>query len=361
VQRIRSRSSRWSSSLVLLLLAFTTACDDAVSGILQPDPEAADALVTRTAMPPALALGEVSTVASFDAFSGEFSESIAVDRFGNIYVSMSGLGEIWQLDPSGALQEVVATFPTDGGGPFGVSGLGFDTRGQLYATNPVMDPDSRGVWKILANGARERIAGTDGIALPNDVAFAPDGTLYITDSSGAVWRVPGGGSAEMWVQDETLVGTGAYGLPFPIGANGIVVIPGRGASRGLMVANSEKGQLVHVPILPDGSAGQPTVVVAAPILFGLDGITMDARGTIYGASNAGNRVLRISRDGSDLAEIVPGAWLDFPTALTFSTGNDGHTLFVVNSAFIHLLTDPPTLGEARPGVIAVPVNPPGLH
>jgi hypothetical protein len=87
---------------VLLLLAFTTACDDAVSGILQPDPEATDALVTRTAMPPALALGEVSTVASFDAFSGEFPESIAVDRFGNIYVSMSGLGEIWQLDPSGA-------------------------------------------------------------------------------------------------------------------------------------------------------------------------------------------------------------------------------------------------------------------
>jgi sugar lactone lactonase YvrE len=127
-----------------------------------------------------------------------------------------------------------------------------------------------------------------------------------------------------------------------------------------VVSNAEKGQVVYVPILPDGSASQPTVVIADPSLFGLDGITMDARGAIYGAVNAGNKVVRISRDGTDLSEIVSGAPLDFPTGLTFGAGRDRHTLFVVNSAFIHALHDPPTLDDANPAVIAVHVGAPGL-
>ena len=41
------------------------------------------------------------------------------------------------------------------------------------------------------------------------------------------------------------------------------------------------------------------------------------------------------------------------TGLTFGTGPYSHTLLVVNSAFIHVLHDPPTLGDANPAVIAV--------
>ena len=368
MQRTRSRSCRWSSSLILLILALTTACDDAVSGALEPDLEATDARVTGVAMPPALALGEISTLTSFDPFSGELPESIAADRFGNLYVSMSLLGEIWKLDPSGSFQEVVATFPLEGF--FGVSALRFDARGNLYATNSSVNAGVRGVWKIGSGGDKERIVGTGAIPIPNDVAVSPDGTLYITDSAGAVWRVLHGGAAEIWVQDQTLEGTGAYGLGFPIGANGIVVVAGRklpyarGSDQesvgGLVIANAEKGQVVHVPILPDGTAGQPTVVIADPSLFGLDGITMDVRGAIYGVANAGNKLVRISSDGSEISEIVSGSPLDFPTGLTFGTGGERHTLFLVNSAFIHLLHDPPTLGDANPAIIKVRIGAPGI-
>ncbi len=48
----------------------------------------------------------ITTVASFDDFAGQLPESIAVDRFGNIYVSMSTLGEIWKLDPAGSFKEI---------------------------------------------------------------------------------------------------------------------------------------------------------------------------------------------------------------------------------------------------------------
>jgi hypothetical protein len=135
---------------------------------------------------------------------------------------------------------------------------------------------------------------------------------------------------------------------------------GQESAGGLVVGNTEKGQVVYVPILPDGSAGHPTVVIADPSLIGLDGITMDARGAIYGVSIAGNKLVRISRDGTDISEIVSGAPLDFPTGLTFGTGHERHTLFVVNSAFLHFLSDPPMPENANPAVIAVRVGPPGV-
>jgi hypothetical protein len=70
--------------------------------------------------------------------------------------------------------------------------------------------------------------------------------------------------------------------------------------------------------------------------------------------------VRISRDGSEISENVAGAPLDFPTGLTFGAGRERHTIFVVNSAFIHVLHDPPTLGDANPAVIAVHVGAPGV-
>lgn len=286
------------------------------------------------------------TVANFNALAGEYPESIAVDRFGNIYVSMTNLGEIWKLNPSGSFEEVMATFPVDGGFG-GVAGLRFDVRGALYAVNSSADDDVRGVWKIETSGEKVRIAGTSGMSLPNDVAILPNGVVYITDSvSGAVWRALRDQPAEMWVQDEVLEGSGAYGLGFPIGANGIAIVPG-----GLMVANAEKGQLVSIPILSDGSAGQPTVVIVDPAIFGLDAITADARGNIYGAVNIGFRVVRISSNDAELSEIASGDPLDFPTGLTFGSGRDRHTLFIVNAAFFN----PPDV--ANPAVLSLRVSP----
>lgn len=357
---------RRRTGLALSAVMITSAgCGD--DGIA-PDAAMLDAQHTAVANVHAGNAEAATIITSFDAFSAELPESIAIDRFGNMYVSMSLLGEIWKLDPSGSFQEVVATFPVEGF--FGVSGLRFDVRDNLYATNGSLNADVHGVWRIHSGGAKERIAGTGDISLPNDVAIFPDGTLYITDSAGAVWRVLPGGAAELWVQDPTLEGTGAYGMGFGIGANGIVVVSGQRASfsgasgeqsvGGLVVANAEKGQVVYIPILPDGSAGQPTVVIVHPSLFGLDGITMDARGAIYGVANAGDKLVRISRDGTTISEIVSGAPLDFPTGLSFGAGDERHTLFIVNSAFIHFLSDPPMPGNANPALIAVPIGAPGL-
>jgi sugar lactone lactonase YvrE len=348
-RRIGGNIRRCSAFALPVLLATLAGCSDDGVAVTEVDNEALQPASTYNGVNVASA---PITVASFDAFSGQLPESIALDRHGNLYVSMTMLGEIWKLDPAGSFEEVVATFPLEGF--FGVIGLRFDVRGDLYAVQGTSNADVHGVWKIAPGGAKQRIAGTDGIVIPNDVEILPDGTVYITDSAGAIWRSPRGQPAVIWVQDETLVGTGAYGLGFPLGANGIVAVQG-----GLMVSNAEKGQLVFIPILADGSAGQPTVVAADPGLFGLDGITADARGTIYGAVNAGNRIVRISSDGADVSEVASGAPLDFPTALAFGTGASRHTLFIVNFALIHFLSTPPMPGNANPAVIAIPIGGPG--
>lgn len=308
-----------------------------------------------------LTAATITSLVSFDPYESEFSESIAVDRFGNFYVSMIQLQEIWKLDSQGNFLEIVASFPKFTGLFGGVAGLRFDARGNLYVAVTSPYEDVAGFYIINPDGEKERIPGTADIPVKNDVAIAPNGTVYMTDSAGAIWRYTGSGQAEIWIADETLEGTGAYGLGFPIGANGIVVVPGqkmpfaRNSAQksvgGVLVSNAEKGQLVYIPILTDGSAGEPFVVISDPALFGLDGITLDARGNIYGTANALHSVVRISRDGTTITEIAQGGLLDFPTGLAFGTGPERHTLFVVNTAF------GAPLEVANPAVIRISLEP----
>ncbi|HSI70325.1 MAG TPA: SMP-30/gluconolactonase/LRE family protein [Gillisia sp.] len=354
---MRTKSIRKKTIVILALLVVVTMTLSCSEEDLKLESLDAPEMILNTAD---LTVGNISTLVSFDPYEGEFPESIAVDRFGNIYVSMIRLQEIWKLDPEGNFVEVVASFPLYDG-LFGVVGLRFDTQGNLYAGVVSPFEDIHGFWIISPDGEKERIPGSGNITSINDVAISPNGTVYMTDSSGAIWRYTGSGQAEIWVQDETLEGTGDYGLPIPIGANGIVVVPGQKmpfardsgqkSVGGVLVSNAEKGQLVYIPILKDGTAGEPFVVISDPALFGLDGITLDARGNIYGTANWLNSVVRISRDGSTITQIAQGGLLDFPTGLAFGTGTDRHTLFVVNVAFGAALED------ANPSVVSISLEP----
>jgi hypothetical protein len=96
----------------------------------------------------------------------------------------------------------------------------------------------------------------------------------VTDSiAGAVWRIPQGGTAELWIQSPLLQGTGVFGTGFPIGANGIAYHRGS-----VIVANSEQATLVRIPVRPGGDAGVASVMAGDPTLFGADGLALGANG-----------------------------------------------------------------------------------
>ncbi len=304
---------------------------------------------------------------SFDASLLQLPESIAVDKKGNIYVSMSPLREIWKLDAEGTFIEVFGNFEMEPG-LFGVHGLRFDPRGSLYVAVSSNLPEINGVWEINSQGGKERIPGTGNIYLSNDIAVLPNGIVYITDSAkGAIWRYKPGGDAEVWFQNEALEGTGDFGLGIPIGANGIIATSGKRSpfapqsnnksNGGIIVANSEKGQLVYVSILPDGGPGEMSIIYADPdSLFGLDGITVDSRGNIYGAVNFGDKIIMVNGD-RELSILSSGDPMDFPTSLAFGAGRDKHTLFITNFSVKHFLGDPPLPGDANPAIISLGIDP----
>lgn len=344
---------------LLFAILLITSCSRDSDSAPDPVPDPVSPLTYDPSVPL-----EFKVVSNFDPFTTQLPESITLDNAGNIYISMSPLREIWKLKPDGTGKEVIANFTMEDG-LLGVSGLKFDSQNNLYVAVSSALADMNGVWKIKPNGERSRIPGTGNILVANDLVISEDGTLYITDSSaGAVWRYKSGGEAELWIQDESLEGTGAFGVGFPIGANGIVVIDGKKSPPyytssqniigGVIVTNSEKGQFVYIPILPNGNAGQAVIIVTnMETLFGLDGITMDEEGAIYGAVNFGNRIIRLSSDGANLSELATGVPLDFPTNLVFGSGNDAHKLSITNFGAIHFLSEPPMPGDATPSVISV--------
>jgi sugar lactone lactonase YvrE len=297
----------------------------------------------------ASASGGVQTLVTFDPAAGEFPEGVAVDKVGNIFVSISPLGEIRKFAPGGS-ESVLATLPATG--QFGPTGLAVDASGDVYAADVTFDPATQGVYRIARDGTSERLPGTAAIQFANGVAFDQRGNLYVTDSIlGTVWRIPRGGAAEIWSQDASLAGNGSFGFGFPIGANGIAYRNGE-----IFVANTELGQVVRIPVRPDGSAGTPEVLVQGPALIGADGLALDVKRNLYVANSGQSTLLRIATGGGEITPLATSAdGLDSPSSLAFGTGRgDRKALFFVNFAFF----GPPA--SAQPGLLRLDVGVPGV-
>ncbi|MDP9295664.1 MAG: SMP-30/gluconolactonase/LRE family protein [Actinomycetota bacterium] len=296
----------------------------------------AAALVLAAA--PAQASVRVERVVSFDPAAGELPEGLTVDARDNAYVSLvNPVAQIRRIGPDGT-GSVVAHFDVGGFGPLG---LAVDHHGHLFVAMATFDPATRGVYEVWPNGTSTRLPGTDSIQFPNGLALDHHGDMYVTDSiGGAVWRIPRGGSAHLWVQDPLLTGDGSVGLGFPLGANGISVAH----DHAVVVSNTEGGRIVRVPVTHDGGAGAPTVLAEAPELYGADGIALDVFGRTYVAVNPQSTLVRVDADGSITTLATAGDGLDNPASPAFGTSEgDRENLFLTNFAAFSSSPDPALL------------------
>lgn len=282
--------------------------------------------VAALALPitPARAIGPVETVVTFDLAAGELPEGGAVDGHDNVYVSLiAPVSEIRKITPSGD-QSTFASFDVGGFGPLG---LAVDAGGHVYVAVASFDPATQGVYRVRANGTATRLPGTGAISFPNDLVFDRLGNLFVTDTAGgAVWRIAPGGSAERWIQDPLLQGTGELGAAVPLGANGIALTLHQHA---VIVSNTELGTLVRIRIRGDGTAGRIRVAVEDPALFGIDGIAAARSGAIFAAVNAQSTIVRVGENGiTTIADAEDG--INGPSAVAFGTRSDRRNLFVVN-------------------------------
>ena len=305
---------------------------------------AAALTVTALLIPAAPAhAADVETLVSFDMNAGEAPEGIAMDKRGDIFVSLTApVSEIRKVSPDGEM----TTLADLGLGGFGPLGLAVDAQGNVYVAAASFDPDTQGVYRLTPDGTATRLPGTGAIAFPNGLAFDQRGNLYVADSTGAVWRIPRGGSAELWSDDPLLVGDGSAGAGVPIGANGITY-----RTNEIVVGNSDLGTLISIPILPDGSAGDATVLLDDPAIFGIDGLTVDAHGTIYACVIVQSTVVRIHGDDVEtLADADDG--ITSASSIVFGQGpRDHRSLYGVNFGIFS--------PQPMPSVWRLPVGVPG--
>jgi sugar lactone lactonase YvrE len=308
----------------------------------------------------AKAMGQVEVVTTFDAAMGELPEGVAIDKPGNIYVSLGppffvggGYGAVVKISPDGTKTMILAEYP-DGPAP---AGMAVDAPGNVYFAVPDPGGADVGVYRVTGNGSAERVPGTENMFVPNGLAFDKQGDLFASDSAlGAIWRIPSGGSApaEIWLQHELVAGC----TPEDLGANGIAFWKGD-----LFVANTGRGALIRIPVTTDGLPGEP-VLVAGNLdcepegLFGMDGIALDVQGNVYALLVLQNKLVRIDpTDGSTtlLLDEDDGLWN--ASSVAFGTGKGDRTsVFIANYAVL----PPEPINSLGPAILKLNVGVPGL-
>jgi sugar lactone lactonase YvrE len=233
-------------------------------------------------------------------------EGPACDAAGNVYaVNFAREQTIGKVTPDGK-GEVWVTLPGKSTG----NGIVFDRTGLMYVADYVghnvlrIDPRTRKV-SVFAH--------SDQFNQPNDLAIAPDGTLYASDpnwakGTGQVWRIDTKGNAALAARD---LGT----------TNGIDVSPD---GKTLYVNESVQRNVWAFAIGPDGTLSKKRLLKRFPD-HGFDGMRCDVDGNLYITRHGKGTVAVLSPEGKVLREIdVLGKK---PSNLCFG-GPDGRTVYV---------------------------------
>jgi len=299
----------------------------------------------------AAAQATVHVVVAFDESKGQNPEGLAIARNGTLFVSVSPLGDVWRIPPGSTQPQPFAHVNgIVAGRDFGLLGLAVDVFGNVYGAVQSANPDANGVWRFdRTTGAATRLPGTAAIGLPNGLAFDKQMNLYVTDSArGAIWRIPWGGTASIWLQATALTGDGSLGLN--LGANGIAI------QRGVLtVTNTERRTVLQIPKV-GGQPGAISLLASLPAGDNPDGVTMDVFGDAFVAMNLANAIGEVTPSGS-MHVVASGGPLDFPSSVVFGTARGYRTsIFGVNFSISELFGLPSGPG---PGVYVFNAGVPG--
>ncbi|WP_169979101.1 SMP-30/gluconolactonase/LRE family protein [Tautonia rosea] len=238
------------------------------------------------------------------------------DAAGTIYaVNFAEQGTIGRVTPEG-VGEVFVRLPSPSVG----NGIVFDSNGMMYVADYVghnvlrVDPETRAIT-VFAHEPR--------MNQPNDLAIAPDGTLFASDpnwseSTGQIWKISPSGEVSRAAAD---LGT----------TNGIEVSPD---GAWLYVNESVQRNVWKFPIRDDGSLGEKQLIKQFPD-HGFDGMRCDVDGNLAITRHGKGTVILMTPDGEILREIdVLGK---FPTNLCFG-GPDGKTVYVTEVEHTRLVS-----------------------
>lgn len=285
--------------------------------------------------------------------TGESPESIAIDRFGNSFISV---GNTIRKRTYTGTESTFLTLPISAF----VLGVKVGPDGCIYNASTSLDPTIPGafVWKTCTAGAPTKYATLDASGGPNDLVFDDAGNLFVTDAFlGRVYKITPSKTVSVWLSHPLLNGNAAapYLLFHAVGVDGIAFDEGK---HNLYLGNLDYGRLLRVPVECDGSAGTPVVVATDTRLQGIDGIALDEEGTLFAAINGQDGLVSISPTGT-ITTLFTGAPLDGPASVAFGTRiGDRKTLYLVNGSFMRSFGLKP--GTPNPTLQSTTTCEPGL-
>src|SRR5712691_11570886 len=222
------------------------------------------------------------------------------DRDGNLYVTYSGTRgqqvpvSIFRVRPNG-------TRETFSSGIVNPTSMAIDPRGRLYVSSRFEGT----VYRVASDGSTEAFANDLGVAC--GLALAADGTLFVGDRSGTIFRVDTEGRARTFASlpatvaafhlavgpDRALYVAGpplsSYDPLYRIDPDGAVTTTYSGFGRPQGLAFDPQGSLFVVEALAGSSGlyripphGAPELVLTGPALVG---VAFDREGTLVVSSN----------------------------------------------------------------------------
>lgn len=271
-------------AIALLAAALLSACGTSTDAPRKPAGTATVAGASATA-PTALFVAH--DFVGDDVF-GHGIEGPTVGPDGAVYVvgygPKAGIARV-TTQPDGSGKARLFLNLADGRTP---NALQYTTGGDMY----VADYTGHNVLRIdMATDTVSVYAHLDGAHQPNDIAFAPDGTIYASDpdwknGTGQLWKITPGGHATVI---ETGMGT----------TNGIEVSPD---GKHLYVNESVQRKVWKYDIRPDGSLTRKRLFLRFDDA-GLDGMRCDTHGNLYIARYGAGRVLVVSPGGKILHKV----------------------------------------------------------
>lgn len=287
--------------------------------------------------------------------------------------------KVFAFAPDGTLKRTYTITGQDLSQPHGVQVAAIDASGLLYLMDEspprvlTLDPRTghQAVYATFHDLPNCSSAGLgtecsqtveDNAPEPDYAAWAPDGSMYVTDYQEAtIWRVaPGGGTAHVWFTDPRLDGT-------MFGPAGIVLMPNRhtllvdtAASAPSTGNDFTQGKLFDLPIGGDGHPGVLQQLWESKSTEAPDGFALAQSGNVYIAlvgPNA-NQIVEVSPDGNELArwpDPAANATMPVPYDEPSSVQFDGDRLIVTNLSYFQGNSNHQVLFDVWAGEPGAPV------
>ncbi len=240
-----------------------------------------------------------------------FTENLSITSEGIAFVGSASGGVLRVTLASGKVEQWIRPGAYGSGSVFGVladpvNGLLWTCNNDLTFANLTVPGADKGVWvkafDLRTGEGRLSLKMPGDKAFCNDFAVAKDGTVYVTNTSGATilrWR-KGAQALEQWSADPAYDSKNAAG-----GLDGIAF----GSDGNLYVNNFRSHQLMRVEVKSDGSAGNVTVLRTSRPLDTPDGLRpiggmrfIQAEGSTSGKI----AIVTISGDSAAIEDVAEG-------------------------------------------------------